>query len=172
MRMPRKVSWFLVINALCLVAFWRAGWAQNASSPAFTLTISTDSSSVREGSEIAIDIDLKNTQDHDILMWREKGGEMGEFNYIVHILNQKGEQPPETKYHRAVRGKGNPDQVIIVTNAPMPFYVKPGEILKDKVDLSKLFELSPGKYTVQAERLDATTKQSVKSNTITIIVRP
>jgi hypothetical protein len=49
------------------------------------------------------------------------------------------------------------------------YKIGPGKTSREDADLTEEFELSkPGKYTVQAERLDQYSKGPVKSNIITI----
>lgn len=51
--------------------------------------------------------------------------------------------------------------------------MKPGETMTDRVNVSKVYDLTqPGRYTIQFQRLDPETKTFVKSNEITVTLRP
>ena len=51
--------------------------------------------------------------------------------------------------------------------------MKPWETMTDRVNVSKLYDLTqPGRYTIQFQRLDPETKTFVKSNEITVTLRP
>ena len=61
---------------------------------------------------------------------------------------------------------------MVVTHGGGPRLVKADGTLTDTIDLNKLYDLQPGKYTIQVERLDEDGKTVVKSNTITVNVTP
>lgn len=160
--------------------FWAcnsmSSWAQEAS---FSVTIATPANVVKIGSDIRIDITIKNTSDHEIDLPRSVRTDLGEWFTDVEVSDEKGNAMPETKYYRVLRGKDTYD------NEPRPdgkfapkvqqtfglsgYSVKPGANLRDGTVLNKLVDLTrPGKYTIRVRRRDEGTKLSVTSNTITV----
>jgi hypothetical protein len=125
---------------------------------------------VKAGSEVRLTITLTNTADHEIFVRREKRLDLGELSYTIDVRNDKGKTAPESQYQLALKGEPSAGTTVVVS-APGLFPVKPGATLEEAVVLNKLFDLTlPGKYLVQAKRIDDTTKLLVKSNTITVTV--
>jgi hypothetical protein len=59
-----------------------------------------------------------------------------------------------------------------VLNAVEPVAMHPGETLKTEIRLNALYDLVPGKYTVQVQYYDDENKEAVKSKTVTPTVVP
>lgn len=101
---------------------------------------------------------------------------LGERDYTISISDKDGQEPLETGYLRAVRGKGTSDPVsktsLVIVGGGGLHGVRPGESFDLTIDLTKLYVLKPGKYTVQVERLDNESKELVKSNAVTLTVNP
>lgn len=84
--------------------------------PSFSIAISVPRSVVKVDSEIPMHILLKNTSDREISIPQENGGR-GEFAYTINVKDQTGNEPPETEYLAAVKGKnvtkpGRPTLVV------------------------------------------------------------
>jgi hypothetical protein len=47
----------------------------------------------------------------------------------------------------------------------------PGKVLHDAIDISQLYDLSqPGEYTIRFQRADPTTKLTVTSNSLALVI--
>lgn len=149
-----------------------AGLAQGASA-SYSVAIETPMATVKVGSEIVVNIALTNLTDQGISVDMEAGGR-GEFDFTINVNDSAGRPAAYSEYYRAVKGQhetGRPMVVVTYSSGPHP--VKARGVLKDTVQLDKLYDLSqPGKYTVQLERVDVLTKILVKSNQITVTVTP
>jgi len=131
----------------------------------FTLALETKENAVRTGSEVEVDITLRNSSSR--AMHISYG--LSEHDYTFEVRDSQNRTPPETEFARKSKGRTNfsNDQV---------FYLQPGESLpKALLVVSKFYDLSrPGKYTIQVSR--AVPKElgggAIKSNEITIVVAP
>jgi hypothetical protein len=148
-----------------------------AEASSFLITISTAANVVKAGSDIRIDISIKNISDREIDLSRSVRTDLGEWFTDVEVLDEKGNAIPETKYYRALRGKDTYDDEprrdgkfspkVQQTFGLSGYSVKPGDNLRDGVVLNKLVDMTrPGKYTVKVRRRDEATKAWVASNAI------
>jgi len=128
---------------------------------------------VNSGQEVRIL--LTNLTDKDLILDVDNGSR-GESDYTIQVLDKDGQEPPRTRYHRAVRGEDSSDPntntVLVFMRSSGLRAVKPGKALEEKIDLNELYVLKPGKYSVQVERLDSDGKTHMKSNKITVTVNP
>jgi len=147
--------------------------AQHAQSPRYTLVIIAPHPEVKAGSNLNVAIVLTNLSDKQLLVYTSG---LGERDYTIRVLDKDGQEPLETRYLRAIRGKDTSDAVskttLVVVGGGGFHDVRPGGMFQLTTDLSQLYVLKPGKYTVRAERLDDETKATVKSNAITVTVNP
>jgi len=159
MKISRKHVLILIVLAACA-----ASSAKNSTAP-FTLTLEAKENPVQPGSEVKVDIMLRNSSNR--AMYMSCG--LSELDYALDVRDSQNRVPPETEYARKLKGRPyfSNDQV---------FYLQPGESLpKAQWVVSKFYDLTrPGKYTIQVSR--AVPKEvgggTIKSNTITITVRP
>lgn len=137
----------------------------------YSLAIKARQNVVKVGSEVRVKISLTNTSNHEIVVSREKGNALGELDYKVDVRDETGGLARKTKYLRAIQGE-NTGETTVTVSSPGLFSVQPGKSLEEEdVVVSNLYDLSkPGKYAIQVERTDETSKTAVKSNTITITV--
>jgi hypothetical protein len=142
----------------------------------FTFDISVAQDAFKVGSQIVVKIQLKNTSDHDITRtslphWDTEGELIG-FRPIVR--DAQGKEPPLTKWGRTalLRPPLDDHEAVLVLNAVGPVAMHPGEILKTEIRLNALYDLVPGKYTIQVQYYDDENKEAVKSKTITLTVVP
>jgi hypothetical protein len=142
----------------------------------FTFDISVEQDTFKVGSQIALKIQLKNTSDHDITRgslphWDTEAELIG-FRPIVR--DAQGKEPLLTKWGRRALGRQqlpeDENEAVLVLNAVGPVAMHPGEILKTEIRLNSLYDLVPGKYTVQVQYYDDENKEAVKSKTITLTV--
>jgi hypothetical protein len=163
---------FLLTVALAISG---VGLAQ-APQRSFTFDISVAQDTFKVGSQIAVKIQFKNTSDHDItrtsLPHWDTDGELIGFRPIV--CDAQGKEPPLTKWGRmALRRPPLDDHdAPLVLSAVGPVAMHPGEILKTEISLNALYDLVPGKYTVQVQYYDDENKEAVKSRTIALTVAP
>ncbi len=144
----------LIILAVCAVS--------SATVP-FTLTLDAEENAVKAGSEVKVDITLRNSSNR--AMYMSYGS--GELDYAFEVRDSQNRVPPETEFARKSKGRA-------YVSSDHVFYLQPGESLpKALVVLTKFYDLSrPGKYTIQVSR--AVPKEAgggvIKSNLITITV--
>jgi hypothetical protein len=135
--------------------------------PSFSLTVSGPHQDFKVGSPIALKVTLTNTSDHDISGVIIPNGESKTKlmrTIDLKVYDSSGSLVPETPHGRKIRGR----EMTVVSTA-VSYGIKPGKSTVEDADLTEEFELhKPGKYTVQAERLDPYSKERVKSNAITI----
>jgi hypothetical protein len=144
--------------------------------PSFSVTISVPQDVVAAGSEVKVRIILKNTSNHDIVIPRSNAEDEGEFHNKITVRDEEGNLVAD-KATVSARTDKNKDTQSELTNLTMEtvvsFTLKPGESLKDGIKLSEIYDLSkPGKYSIEVERIDESTKTVVKSNMIMLTVTP
>jgi hypothetical protein len=148
---------------------------QGQTTARYSLEIKASHLEAKAGSELNVRIVLSNLSDKDLLIYTSG---LGERDYTIRVLDKDGQEPPETRYFRAVRGKDTSDPVskteLVIVGGGGFHGVRPGEVFDLTVDLNKLYFLKPGKYTVQVgmEHFADVSKTPVESNKITVIVTP
>jgi hypothetical protein len=111
--------------------------------PSFSITISAPES-VKVGSTVELDIVVKNIADHPIV-FGSYGLTHNETNFTYDVRGSAGNVPSDTPY---MNGPGPQFGKDTYSN------LKPEETLKLSIDLCKMFELTPGKYTVQLSHFE------------------
>ena len=128
------------VRRLCLtvaLALTTAASGQNAK-PSFSITISGPTE-VKAGAESYVDIVVENVSNHGITFGWDGGGKRhAQSNFDIDIRDFAGKVPAHAPDYRKPRFLN-----IMYTD------LKPGEKLKFRLDLHEVFELTPGKYTVQ-----------------------
>lgn len=138
----------------------------------FSVTISPEEPTVKVGSPVWVVATVENKSDHGLPVYRAISNDMdqGGWVYTVDARDDKGVARPETKFYRFAQGR---DPEVAKRTSGWATKLKPGETMADRVNVSKLYDLSqPGKYRIQFQRLDPETKTLVKSNEITVTVTP
>jgi hypothetical protein len=168
MKTSLRVISFLTIGLTAYI-----GAAQGAlpptppAEPWFSVTISTPEATVSVGSGAKLKIVFANNTEKELHSPYGGPGRGGPV-FDIEIRDTKGNPVSETPYGLKMHGKD-----------PHPFSgsvfratSRPGETIEEEVALSKEYDLSkPGKYTVHV-REKHPVFQAVKSNMITIIVKP
>jgi hypothetical protein len=148
---------------------------QKGTHASYSVAISTPQTAVKVGAEIKIDILLTNTSNREILVTVDNGNR-GEFDYTIDVLDRNGHEPHETKYFRAVLGKdsGDPGDTssLVVAHSAGLRQVKPGGTLKSSIDLTQLYDLQPGQYTVRVEDIEQASQIHIRSKAIKLTVTP
>ena len=128
------------IRRLCLtvaLALTTAASGQNGK-PSFSITISGPSE-VNAGSPSYVDIVVENVTNHRITFgWDGRGEKHAQSNFDIDIRDFAGKVPAYAPDYRKARFLN-----IMYT------HLEPGEKLTFRLDLHEVFELTPGKYTVQ-----------------------
>jgi hypothetical protein len=113
-----------------------------------------------------------NTTDQNQPFWIEKVARLhGEYLYLISVSREDGSKAPRTKYFRETRDETGNFMPGTATNGVLVIR-KPGETIESSLDLSELYELKPGKYTVQVYQNDSIANLTVKSNILTLTVTP
>jgi hypothetical protein len=129
---------------------------------------------VKAGSEVSLDLAVKNIS-HERVFWNwQPHPYKGEINYQIRVdvQDSQGNRPPMTEAFRSVmetKQELGPVNKFLVQEP-----ITPGETLTQKVVITDRFQLTvPGKYTIMVRSLDLyVSKLEVKSNTITMTVTP
>lgn len=144
---------------LIAVAYQQVIWAQTPVAR-YSITISLPNATIKAGSEARVQVVQKNTTNQDQPFWDEKvAGLNGEYLYLIDVLQSDGTKPQSTKYFREVRDDagnflpGTAGNGWLITK-------RPGETITSSFDLNELYELKPGKYTVQVSQRDNVSKIS------------
>jgi hypothetical protein len=165
--MRRFIRLLLFVSVIAAVQLM----AQSAQEPPFSLTISTPQEIVKAGSEVRVDVVLRNTSDHEITLLRSPGTGRGELEFESDVLGEKGNLASQTKYGQQLKKSG----LNAVEGSRIMFRLQPGETYEDSMSLNKLYDLSkPGKYKIQLhKRVPEHLGQGVvKSNALVITVTP
>ena len=147
---------------LIMLAARATSSAQNSTGP-FTLTLDAKENLVRAGSEVKVDITLRNSSNRP--MHVSYG--LSELEYAFDVRDSQNRIPPETEFARKSKGG------VHFSNDHV-FNLQPGESLpRAPLVVSKFYDLRrPDKYTIQVSR--AVPKElgggTMKSNFITITV--
>lgn len=137
----------------------------------FSLTLSAPQPTVKDGQPVMVNVIVKNISDH-LLGVEEDRGSAQEVNYEVTVREKSGNEAPTSAFHRLLRGKPlRDDQVVAVNPNELLVPLDPGKSLTDPIDLTKLYSLRPGVYSVQVERIFGS-QAPVRSNAVTITVTP
>ena len=144
--------------------------------PKFSLTIKTAQGTVKVGSDVVVEAEMKNISAEDVFysVFTGRGDGPVASGFTWEILNSKGKPVPFTEYGL----KLNRPEPELGSGGYVPAAGKtifgllgPGKAIVEKMALSKEYDLSkPGKYSIQALRSDG--KTDVKSNIITLTVTP
>jgi hypothetical protein len=92
-------------------------------------------------------------------------------DYKIYVFDDKGALAPLTDRGAFfVTGREPPDGKVVYMLGGSPAFAEldPGESKKSDAVINDLYNLSPGKYTVQVERRGS----GLKSNTISITITP
>lgn len=177
MRESFHLRWVVTILVIACARFSTCLRAQNAPktqhlTASFSVTITPEKPTVKVASPVWVVATVENKSNHDIPVYRAISGDMdqGGWVYTVDVRHDKGVASSETRFYRIVQDR-DPD--VTMKRSGGSTKVKPGETMTDRVNVSKLYDLTqPGRYTIQFQRLDPETKTFVKSNEITVTLRP
>ena len=157
--MKNFMKLFLVLTTLAV----GAASSTVSSEPPFALTLKAEENPVKAGSEVKVDITLRNSSNRAMHM----SYGLSEIDYALDVRDSENRTPPETDFARKSKGRA-------YFSSDQTFYLQPGECLPTApLVVSKFYDLSrPGNYLVQVSR--AVPKELgggiVKSNVIPITI--
>ena len=140
----------------------------------FSIAISPLQQSIAAGTEVKVEIALKNISNREIYLSKSNASSQAEFHFVVEAHDDTGKPVPDTEYGRRVMRRETKKRSVLF-GSEIFFTLQPGEIFQDEVIASKLYDLSqPGKYVIQlSRRVSDNPKDGVgKSNEITVTVTP
>jgi len=160
------------LAAVCIAAASQSDAAKQVKPP-FSITISTETPTIKAGTDLSIKVRITNTSNHDInasSVYGEgvDGGVDGA--YFEEVRDSKGnlakrKQPP----------KSEAQSDYPVNFSARPYTLKPGESTGSVTGVEHQYDISqPGQYVIQLSRpISENPKDGVvKSNKITITVTP
>lgn len=135
-----------------------------AAKPQISITISTNSSTVKAGSDIYLKIEMTNNSDYDVDCTRVYTDSGVDLRYHYDVKDLSGKLVSK-------RARRHPE--IGEVGSIYPCTLAPGKSTGAKDSrISSLFDMSkPGKYSIQVWRLEEG-NAVVRSNTIQITVTP
>lgn len=150
-----------------LLTTFSVGWApaqKRQAEPPFKLTLTTENSKPRLGSDVWVEIQWTNTSNTELNADRYVDKSTGlDLNYVLDLRDSEGHAVPKLA-----------DKSPIGHLFDAQFGVlKPGEEISNDINLRRIYDLKqPGKYTFQVSRRTpkALGDGIVKSNIITITV--
>ena len=131
----------------------------------FSLFIRAVAPTVKIGSEVRIDVTLRNITNHEIGILSSDP----ESEYMVEVRDDQGRMAPESDFNRKLKAPGS---ARIITNSPI-YPLQPHKTLKQQIVVSGLYEMStPTRYSISVSRTVPEELGSgvIKSNTVTVIV--
>jgi hypothetical protein len=110
--------------------------------------------SVQLGSAVPLDVTITNTSTQMVTIFTDRFSVL-ERSLDFDVRDSEGAPVPETKYSKALKGtdQGLGPQVV-VSGHIVQTTLKPGEDIRGRAELSKLFDWKPGTYTIRATRTD------------------
>jgi len=144
--------------------------------PKFSLTIKTAQGTVKVGSDVVVEAEMKNISAEDVFysVFTGRGDGPVASGFTWEILNSKGKPVPFTEYGLKLNRPEpelGPGGYVPAAGKTIFGLLGPGKAIVEKMALSKEYDLSkPGKYSIQALRSDG--KTDVKSNIVTLTVTP
>jgi hypothetical protein len=138
-----------------------------------SVTLTSLSNNPKLGSDVKLKVVVTNMTDHQMWLGRAPKNEQGEFLNRIEVRGENMDMPDKTRYYQMLAGIPLGEVAETSMWAEAGFVAKPGESVSEGVSLSKLFKFTqPGKYMIQAVRQDSETKTLVKSNIVSVTVKP
>lgn len=155
MRIPLKSipAGFAILFAITLTVI-----AQSAKPP---VSITIDATqTVKAGSKIPVDVTMTNIS-HHVVHGHFEDLAHGELNFDFDVHDSQGQPVPETCYMKGVEGadRGSCPEFIFRTHKGYADdLIKPGQTITASANLSELYDLQPGTYTVQVSWFEGRTR--------------
>ena len=161
-------KWLLLVLAVASVNLEQVCPQSQNAQTASSITVNTLQQSFKLGSEIDLEITLTNTSGKTrSIYWPVDNLVEDDFEYKIMVLDQAGKMPVRTRIGRNVIDH---DAGINIGHAHVLPHrdLKDGEMVKEKLDLTRYFVFQPGKYTVQLQLQWG--NETPKSNTLSFVV--
>jgi hypothetical protein len=129
------------------------------------VTISSKTPTVEVGAPLEVEVTLTNISDKEVNISDFISGITGQYNnYLTVVLDEKGNKAPKRKYEHEELDSGH----VILRS------LEPQESETDRIDLSRRYSFSPGKYSIQVVRFVSPESGGVYavSNPLTVEVTP
>ena len=138
----------------CVVTAPAQQSAPPAAKASFTMHISLQHETVKAGAEVVVLIELTNTSDSEIELYRAR---KGWHSYTIKVLDSGKNAPALTAFGKALRGellKREGDKVPgIIVGSGFGLSIAPGQTREDSLYLNSEFDLSrPGRGTTNTSR--------------------
>jgi hypothetical protein len=155
-----------IIPVLLLIAAGAVHSAAARPQP-FSITIRPEPAKAKAGSQIVVEIEMKNLSDHNVDCSKSFVNAV-DIAFRYDIRNARGKPLPK-------RTRKHPELGEVGSGYP-PCTLKPGETTTSSAVISMLYDLTkPGRYTIQVSRPltdEHTEPGRVYSNKITVTVTP
>lgn len=150
---------FAAVLAACVVS------STYGSEAVMSLKINASTPTVSLGHTLVVQVELTNTSDREIRLYRAVGHVEAEVTYSVMMSDSAGRAVQRTPYGDAAEKNQLVGSRRVVT-------LEPGQNLTQKMELTKLFRIvQPGTYALRVgRRWPAETGQTVWSNTLILTV--
>ncbi len=161
MRNP-LISLLFPVVLLCPIV----GYAQQQPPPPeWSITITAVHDSVKAGENLRVKVVEGNISKKDLLISTDDRSVSRSLVFEVFVRDAQGALLPMTEYGRKLYVRRE-----VWSNSPLT-YSHPGEVLPPElIDVSKLYDLKPGKYTLQAQFYGDYNPHPLLSNTIMVTV--
>jgi hypothetical protein len=132
---------------------------------AFSLAITVAPANAKAGDDVLVTIKLQNTSNSVYQLPIALEYKRAEANgFVPEVIDLNGVKIP--RKHRPEDDRRRAESRTMVG-------IKPGAVFEEKLDLSKLFDLTtPGSYKVVVHRVDRQNNVKVKSNIVTFNIEP
>lgn len=138
----------------------------------YVLMISTPSATVAVGSPVTIQVVVKNISQGDVNILKSRASTRGELTYDVAVVTAAGGPVPLTQYGRALHGQATTPPIMI-QRRPYGETLKPNQSVVDTINLSRIYQLSPGSYIVQVSETESMKPGTkIASNALKLTIVP
>jgi hypothetical protein len=158
MKLRMRCTLFCAVFVLANAAFGRTP------RPSFSLTVSLPRSAVKSGSDMEVDVTMKNISHKDIEVGKVVG--TAEANYEIEVTDSEGKPAAPTRYERMLRGEPPAtDHHSVVIGS-----LRPDQTMQELFYANQLFDMKkPGKYTIQVSTTVYVGKTAVKDATKVVV---
>jgi hypothetical protein len=155
LRLPVTVAFFVMATCPATIRAQVHGSRQSSPQPRFSIQIAAAEGVVKVGSAVLVDVTLTNTSNEEVWL------NMGSWVDYQFVLRDESDRDLPTKPPGSTR----------IEDLPLGsdrFLPMPGKIFKEQLLVSRLYDLQPGKYTIQVQRVDTRTRWVSNGKTIEV----
>jgi len=170
MRIAQTPKLFAAIILASALLAAQSGAPAKELQPRFSIAINVPSNTVKSGSQITVNATLTNKAKDTIYLNVSAQWE-AELDFRIDVHDVQANAAPLTDYGRLVLK--NEGEVPIVEIYIGIAILHSGDTFRREIVISKLYDLTnPGKYTIQAQRVDDANGVIAKSNIVNVTVTP